>query len=66
MLAQESKQELDRFIEMMLALIARAKSEDGESFAGAPYLAPRRRLDETRAAREPRLVWSPEGAETEG
>ncbi len=60
----ESKQELDRFIEMMRALIERAKSGDAESFAGAPYLAPRRRLDETQAAREPRLVWSPEEAGT--
>jgi len=55
----ESKPELDRFIAMMRALVERARSGDAEAFAAAPYFAPRRRLDETRAAREPRLVWAP-------
>ena len=30
-----------------------------EALKHAPYFAPRRRLDETQAARKPRLVWSP-------
>ena len=30
-----------------------------ERFTGAPYHAPRRRLDETRAARQPVLKWTP-------
>ena len=56
----ESKVGLDAFIAMMRALIEKAKAGDTERFTGAPYLAPRRRLDETRAARQPRLVWTPE------
>ena len=40
------------------ALLARAaKAGDIERFKGAPRYAPRRRLDETKAAREPKLVW---------
>jgi glycine dehydrogenase subunit 2 len=34
------------------------KRGDKERFAGAPYHAPRRRLDETRAARQPVLRWT--------
>ena len=36
-----------------------AKRGETERFTGAPYHAPRRRLDETRAARQPVLKWSP-------
>jgi glycine dehydrogenase subunit 2 len=54
----ESKGSLDRFVDMMRALVEAAKAGETERFTGAPYLAPRRRLDETRAAREPRLVWT--------
>jgi len=53
----ESKAELDRFCEALLALAKAAKSGDAERFKGAPYLAPLRRLDETLAARKPRLTW---------
>jgi glycine dehydrogenase subunit 2 len=53
----EPKRELDRFCEAMLALAAAAKAGDSERFKGAPHLAPLRRLDETQAARKPRLVW---------
>jgi glycine dehydrogenase subunit 2 len=56
----ESKAGLDGFVAMMRGLAELAKAGSGERFAGAPHLAPRRRLDETRAAREPRLVWSAE------
>ncbi len=59
----ESKIELDRFIEALRALAGAAKAGDVERFKGAPYLAPMRRLDETRAARQPRLRWTaPEGS----
>ena len=35
-----------------------AKGGDTGRFSGAPYHAPRRRLDETRAARSPVLKWT--------
>ncbi|HEY3697661.1 aminomethyl-transferring glycine dehydrogenase subunit GcvPB [Phenylobacterium sp.] len=53
----ESRQEIDRFCEALLALAAAARAGDVERFKGAPYLAPVRRLDETLAARKPRLTW---------
>ena len=55
----ESKESLDRFIKVMAGLAKEAKAGKVERFAGAPYLAPRRRLDETRAARKPVLRWTP-------
>jgi glycine dehydrogenase subunit 2 len=55
----ESKESLDRFIRVMAGLAGEAKSGRKVRFAGAPYLAPRRRLDETRAARKPILRWTP-------
>jgi glycine dehydrogenase subunit 2 len=59
----ESKIELDRFIEALRALAGAARAGDVDRFKGAPYLAPMRRLDETQAARQPRLSWkSPEGS----
>ena len=59
----ESKQELDRFIEAMRALATAAKAGDVDRFKGAPFHAPLRRLDETRAARSPVLRWTaPEGS----
>jgi glycine dehydrogenase subunit 2 len=54
----ESKAELDRFADVMVALAARA-AEDPARIKAAPMLAPVRRLDETRAARSPRLRWTP-------
>ena len=53
----ESKRELDRFCEALRALAATAKLGDLERFKGAPHLAPLRRLDETLAARKPKLTW---------
>lgn len=42
---------------MALRFVAeRAKAGD-EALKGAPHFAPRRRLDETLAARKPKLVW---------
>ena len=54
----ESKQTLDRFCDAMLDLAGDAK-QNRERFTAAPRRAPRRRLDETRAARSPRLKWEP-------
>jgi glycine dehydrogenase subunit 2 len=56
----ESRQELDRFCDAVRALAEAARAGDVQRFKGAPYLAPLRRLDETQAARKPRLVWKPE------
>jgi glycine dehydrogenase subunit 2 len=53
----ESKQTLDRFCEVMEELAADAKAGHKERFTSAPVKAPRRRLDETRAARSPVLRW---------
>ena len=59
----ESKAELDRFCDMVIALAAAARAGDAARFTGAPYQAPRRRLDETQAARRPRLKWTPPAPE---
>ncbi len=53
----ESKQSLDLFIATLRTLAMAAKGGDVERFKQAPQFAPRRRLDETKAAREPRLTW---------
>jgi glycine dehydrogenase subunit 2 len=53
----ESKASLDLFIAMLRDLVMRAKRGEAERFHQAPMLAPRRRLDETRAARAPKLKW---------
>ena len=55
----ESKQSLDGFIASLRGLAVAAKAGDTVRFKDAPRLAPRRRLDETKAAREPRLRWTP-------
>ncbi|WP_017932663.1 aminomethyl-transferring glycine dehydrogenase subunit GcvPB [Robiginitomaculum antarcticum] len=55
----ESKGELDRFIFSMRSLAMRAQAGLVESFKNAPVYAPLRRLDETRAARNPILRWTP-------
>jgi len=56
----ESKQSLDRFIAVTRALAAEARAGNAERFKEAPALTPRRRLDETRAARKPVLRWKPQ------
>ncbi|QGP77955.1 aminomethyl-transferring glycine dehydrogenase subunit GcvPB [Sphingobium sp. CAP-1] len=53
----ESKAALDQFILALRSLAQRAKAGD-EALKGAPYHAPRRRLDETLAARKPVLSWT--------
>jgi glycine dehydrogenase subunit 2 len=52
----ESKAGLDRFITSLRSLARRAKQGD-PALKSAPHFAPRRRLDETQAARKPVLVW---------
>ena len=53
----ESKASLDQFVATLRELVMRAKRGEAERFHQAPLLAPRRRLDETRAARQPKLKW---------
>jgi glycine cleavage system P protein (glycine dehydrogenase) subunit 2 len=55
----ESKESLDRFIFVLRVLAEEAKAGKRERFEGAPHYAPRRRLDETAAARKPVLRWRP-------
>ena len=57
----ESKASLDLFIATMRDLVASAKAGETARFKNAPELAPRRRLDETQAARSPVLRWQGEG-----
>ncbi|WP_196259538.1 aminomethyl-transferring glycine dehydrogenase subunit GcvPB [Pelagibacterium limicola] len=55
----ESLQTLDVFIAAMRDLVQDAKAGNVERFTSAPRRAPLSRLDETRAARQPRLKWTP-------
>ena len=55
----ESRASLDLFIATLRDLAMRARDGEADHFAGAPYHAPRRRLDETRAARQPILKYAP-------
>jgi glycine dehydrogenase subunit 2 len=52
----ESKAAIDQFIAAFRAVVRRALAGD-ESLKQAPLHAPRRRLDETAAARKPRLAY---------
>jgi glycine dehydrogenase subunit 2 len=52
----ESKAALDQFIGALRSVANRAKQGD-PALKSAPHFAPRRRLDETLAARKPQLVW---------
>jgi glycine dehydrogenase subunit 2 len=56
----ESKASLDAFIHVLRELALEAKAGKKARFEGAPRLAPRRRLDETAAARKPVLRWKRE------
>ncbi len=59
----ESKATLDQFIRTVKGLAERARAGDARHFKDAPRLTPRRRLDETAAARNPVLVWRPPPAQ---
>jgi glycine dehydrogenase subunit 2 len=54
----ESKASLDLFIMTLRDLAMSALAGERERFLDAPRDAPRRRLDETRAARQPILRWT--------
>ena len=54
----ESKASLDLFIMTLRDLAMSALAGERERFVAAPIAAPRRRLDETRAARQPTLRWA--------
>jgi glycine dehydrogenase subunit 2 len=58
----ESKEELDLFCDALLDLARRARAGEVAHFKAAPIHAPRRRLDETAAARKPVLRWTPAAA----
>ena len=53
----EGKETLDAFIDAMVQ-IAREVEEAPEVIKEAPHDTPVRRLDETRAARKPKLRWT--------
>ena len=55
----ESRASLDLLADLMLGLVAKAKAKEVGFFKASPTLTPRRRLDETRAARNPVLRWTP-------
>jgi len=52
----ESRAAIDQFVEALRSVAERAKAGD-PVLKAAPIFAPRRRLDETGAARKPVLVW---------
>ena len=58
----ESKAELDRFADALTEVAKRAAAGD-PAIKEAPFTAPMRRLDETRAARKPVLKWNPPAPE---
>ena len=53
----ESRETLDQYIDAIRDLAARAKAGGAQAFHDAPIHTPRRRLDETAAARRPILRW---------
>ena len=61
----ESRAALDGFIATMEALALAAKAGETAKFQAAPVFAPTKRLDETRAARQPVLRWTPPAPEVE-
>ena len=59
----ESKASLDLFIAALRDLALAAKRGDTARFSGAPYYAPRRRLDETRGGAQARAEMDAAGAD---
>lgn len=53
----ESKETLDQYIAVVKGLAAKARAGAAEEFKTSPRHTPRRRLDETQAARSPVLRW---------
>ncbi len=58
----ETKASIDHFIAVMKMVAKKVREGDTAEFANYPLSTPRRRLDEVKAAREPRLVWQDEAA----
>jgi glycine dehydrogenase subunit 2 len=54
----ESKEELDAFVDAMIAIRKEAETEP-EKLKGAPWTLPVRRLDDVRAAKQLDLAWKP-------
>jgi glycine dehydrogenase subunit 2 len=54
----ESKEELDAFVDAMVAIREEARTEPAK-LKGAPYTLPVRRLDDVRAAKQLDLAWRP-------
>ena len=54
----ETKNTLDQFIGTMVEIAKQSTSENALALQNAPKFTPRKRLDETRAARNPILRWS--------
>ena len=54
----EAKEDLDAFVEAMIAIRGEAQTEPAR-LHGAPYTLPVRRLDDVRAARQLDLAWQP-------
>ena len=55
----ESKETLDEFCDAMIQ-IAREAKENPQVIHDAPVTTPVPRLDQTGAARQPRLKWTPQ------
>ncbi len=53
----ESRETLDRFVEAMETIVAKARQEGPEAFHDLPLTTPVSRPDETTAARKPILTW---------
>jgi glycine dehydrogenase subunit 2 len=60
----ESRETLDEFCDAIVAIVKEAQ-ESPDLVRSAPHLPRLRRLDEARAARKPRLRWTPRDSETE-
>ena len=54
----EAKEELDGFVDAMIAILAEASS-DPDKLHSAPHTLPVRRLDDVRAAKQLDLTWKP-------
>jgi glycine dehydrogenase subunit 2 len=54
----ESREELDAFVDAMIAIRKEAQAEP-EKLKGAPWTLPVRRLDDVRAAKQLDLAWKP-------
>ena len=61
----ESLASLDNFIATLRNLAQAARDGQKQRFTAAPRFTPRRRLDETQAARQPVLRWTPPAQEKE-